>query len=86
MGAIAGSRRTWCGTRTRSLPCLLCNLDNIGEAGGATRLSQQIADIYLSDVLGPEPPGSKGATSPVPLSREQLASKVGLYRDMADDS
>ncbi len=66
---------------------LLCNLDNIGEAGGATRLSQQVAEIYLSDVPGPEQRKGEGGTSPpVPPSPEQLASKVGLYRDTSDDS
>jgi CubicO group peptidase (beta-lactamase class C family) len=66
---------------------LLCNLDNIGENGGATRLSQQVADIFLSDVLGPaQQIGGGGTASPVSLSTEQLANKVGLYRDMSDDS
>lgn len=66
---------------------LLCNLDNIGETGGATRLTQQVANIYLSDILGPEQPASGvGTSSPVPFSAEQFASKVGLYRDMSDDS
>ena len=66
---------------------LLCNLDNIGENGGVTRLTQQVAELYLSDALGPATPGS-GSRTPVPvaLSVEQLASKVGLYRDLSDDS
>src|SRR5258708_37606088 len=33
---------------------LLCNLDNIGENGNATGLTQRIANIYLSDVLRSE--------------------------------
>jgi CubicO group peptidase (beta-lactamase class C family) len=65
---------------------LLCNLDNIGENGGATRLAQQVADIFLSDVFT-APSSSAIATPPhVALSAEQLASKVGLYRDPVTES
>jgi hypothetical protein len=66
---------------------LLCNLDNIGENGRVTRLTQQVAELYLSDSLGPATPASASrAPAPVALSAEQLASKVGLYRDLSDDS
>jgi len=66
---------------------LLCNLDNIGENGNATRLTQQVADIFLSDVLT-TPSSSSAIATParVPLSTEQLAGKVGLYRDTTNDS
>ena len=66
---------------------LMCNLDNIGEALGITRLTQGVADIYLADVF-PVPPASRATpTAPkVTLSPEQLASKVGLYRDPVTES
>jgi len=66
---------------------LLCNLDNIGESGNATGLTERVADIYLADVF-PSPP-AKNVTATLPrvsLSAEQLASKVGLYRDPSGDS
>ncbi|HXN24748.1 MAG TPA: hypothetical protein VOA41_18595, partial [Candidatus Dormibacteraeota bacterium] len=61
---------------------LLCNLDNIGLGLGVTRLTASVADIYLSDVLA-TPPTSSATAAPtsLTLSAEQLASKVGLYRD-----
>ena len=59
---------------------MLCNLDNID--GNATGLTQGVADIYLSDAFATPPTNSAIATAPkVTLSAEQLASKVGLYRD-----
>jgi len=66
---------------------LLCNLDNIGENGGVTRLTQQVAELYLSDALMPEA-REIGASTPAPvaLSDEQLSGKAGLYRDLSDDS
>jgi CubicO group peptidase (beta-lactamase class C family) len=66
---------------------LLCNLDNIGENGNATRLTQQVADIFLSEVLTtPSPSGAIATPTRVPLSDDQLARKVGLYRDPSNDS
>jgi CubicO group peptidase (beta-lactamase class C family) len=66
---------------------LLCNLDNIGENGNATKLTQQVADIFLADVLATPSSNSSVATpAPVQLSSEQLASKVGLYRDPSNES
>jgi CubicO group peptidase (beta-lactamase class C family) len=61
---------------------LLCNLDNIGSGLGVTRLTEAVADIYLSDVFA-TPPASNATATPtgVTLPAEQLASKVGLYRD-----
>lgn len=66
---------------------LLCNLDNIGENGGATALTQRVADIYLSDAFATPPAGSATAAPPqVRLSAGQLASKVGLYHDPVTES
>src|SRR5258708_16871886 len=66
---------------------LLCNLDNIGENGNATRLTQQVADIFLSGVLAAPSASSATATPPrVALSAEQVAGMVGLYRDLSNDS
>ncbi len=66
---------------------LLCNLDNIGANGGVTLLTQGVADIYLSDVFTTPSAGRVIATpAHVSLSSEQLASKVGLYRDPVTES
>jgi len=66
---------------------LLCNLDNIGENGNATGLTQRVADIYLSDAFAMPPTSSVTATpTSVTLSAEQLTSKVGLYRDPVMES
>jgi len=65
---------------------LLCNLDNIGENGNATALTQRVADIYLAGALAaPKSGGSMAAPVPVPLSPEQLTRMVGLYRDLSND-
>lgn len=66
---------------------LLCNLDNIGENGNATGLTQRIADIYLANVLAAPASGSVNAPPPrVSLSAEELASKAGLYRDPSTET
>jgi CubicO group peptidase (beta-lactamase class C family) len=66
---------------------LLCNLDNLGENGNATRLAEQVADIFLSDVFTiPSPGRSIAVPAHMPLSAEQLAGKVGLYRDPSNDT
>src|SRR5712664_2728356 len=46
---------------------LLCNLDNIGENGGATALTQRVADIYLGDALA-APSTSSASATPPPVS------------------
>jgi CubicO group peptidase (beta-lactamase class C family) len=62
---------------------VLCNVDNVPVSG----LTQGVADIYLSDAFATPPASSATATSPhVSLSPEQLASKVGLYRDPVTES
>jgi CubicO group peptidase (beta-lactamase class C family) len=62
---------------------LLCNLEGIGT----TRLSQGIASIYLADALPAVAASSPGAVpTSVSLTAEQLASKVGLYRDPSNDA
>ncbi len=62
---------------------LLCNVDNVPVGG----LTQGVADIYLSDAFATPPASSATATRPhVSLSAEQLASKVGLYRDPVTES
>ncbi len=66
---------------------LLCNLDNIGENGNATAMTQRVADVYLADVFPVPPPSSaSGKPAQIQLSAEQLAAKVGLYRDSSNDS
>ncbi len=71
---------------TRDLAvALLCNLDNIGSATGG--LTQSVADIYLADLLAPRPATSATATPPpVSLSADELARKVGLYRNPSNES
>jgi hypothetical protein len=66
---------------------LLCNLDNIGLGLGVTRLTERVADIYLSDAFT-TPPASNATAAPpqVSISAEQLASKAGLYFDPASQS
>lgn len=62
---------------------LLCNLDNIGSALGATRLTERVADIYLADAFT-KAPAATNAIAPAAsakLSAEQLASKAGVYFD-----
>jgi hypothetical protein len=65
---------------------VLCNLDDIDPAA----LSRSIAELYLGDALSepasPETPGSPATGSPVSVSPEELRSKVGLYRNVSDDS
>jgi CubicO group peptidase (beta-lactamase class C family) len=64
---------------------LLCNLDNIGF--GVGKLTQDVADLYLSDVFTKPPASSAPATPPkVTLSAEQLARKAGLYRNPSTDT
>lgn len=66
---------------------LLCNLDNIGENGNATRLTQQVADIFISDLLTtPSPSPTTPARAPVQLTAEQIAAMTGLYRSLSDES
>jgi CubicO group peptidase (beta-lactamase class C family) len=64
---------------------LLCNLDNIGF--GVGKLTQDVADLYLSDAFT-KPSASSAPATPtsVTLSAEQLASKVGLYRNPSTDT
>jgi CubicO group peptidase (beta-lactamase class C family) len=62
---------------------LMCNLDNAPVGA----LTQSVADIYLSDAFAPPPASSATAAAPhVSLSPNQLASKVGLYRDPVTES
>jgi CubicO group peptidase (beta-lactamase class C family) len=61
---------------------VLCNLDNIGQSVGA--LARSVAALYLPEI--PSRPSESALTappSPVSLSGEQLASRVGLYRDVS---
>jgi len=60
---------------------VLCNLDNIGYSVGA--LARSVAAIYLPEIASKAPESVVTAPQPqVSLSREQLASRVGLYRDV----
>ena len=61
---------------------VLCNLDNNVDVA---RLTHGVADIYLSDVFT-SPPTASATPPPVSLSAEQLASKVGLYRNPSTES
>jgi CubicO group peptidase (beta-lactamase class C family) len=61
---------------------VLCNLENISSSA----LLRSVADIYLADVFPTTAPSSATAAPPsVSLSAEQLASKVGLYRNPFND-
>jgi CubicO group peptidase (beta-lactamase class C family) len=61
---------------------VLCNLENISSS----RLARGVADIYLEKFF-PLPAASSATAAPpnVSLSAEQLASKVGLYRNPLND-
>lgn len=62
---------------------LLCNVDDAPVGA----LTQRLADIYLSDVFTTPPASSATAKQPhLSLSAEQLASKIGLYRDPLTES
>jgi CubicO group peptidase (beta-lactamase class C family) len=64
---------------------VLSNLDNIGPA--VVGLAHSVSDIYLANVVAPPSANSTPATQPrVPLAAEQLASKVGLYRDPSTEA
>jgi CubicO group peptidase (beta-lactamase class C family) len=61
---------------------VLCNLDNIGYSVGA--MARSVAANYLTDIA--DTPSKSVVTAPplhVSLSGEQLASRVGLYRDVS---
>jgi hypothetical protein len=64
---------------------ILCNLDDIDPAV----LSRSIAGLFLGDLFPePEAPETAGSptAAPVSLSVEELGRKVGLYRNVSDDS
>lgn len=64
---------------------LQCNLDNIGPNVG--RLTQKVAEIFLAEVLAASTNASAPADPPaILLSAEDLASKVGLYRDASTET
>jgi CubicO group peptidase (beta-lactamase class C family) len=62
---------------------VLCNLDEIDPG----LLTRSIADILLAETF-PEPAVNTTGTAaaPVPVSLQDLRSKVGLYRDPSDDT
>jgi CubicO group peptidase (beta-lactamase class C family) len=61
----------------------LCNLDDMDPA----MLTQAVAEIYLPRGAATSSTNSAAATPPhVSLSAEQLASKVGLYRDPSTEA
>jgi len=65
---------------------VLCNLDDIDTAA----LSRSIAEVYLAGAF-PEPAGqavtgAAAAPAPVSLSPQELQGKVGLYRNLSDES
>src|SRR5260370_16341612 len=54
---------------------------------GVGKLTQDVGDLYLSDVFTKPPASSAPATPPkVTLSAEQLARKAGLYRNPSTDT
>lgn len=63
---------------------LLCNLDDIDPQP----LSRSIAEVFLADTF-PEPAVETkvaAASQPFVLSPQELQNKVGLYRNLSDDS
>lgn len=63
---------------------VLCNLEDIGSTLGD--LARQVGEIYLEGVLpgeaAPAPPAATAAT----LSAEELAARIGVYRDPTDET
>jgi len=62
---------------------VLCNLDNLNTRVGT--LARQVAAVYLPERSGPATPDVAAATGPA-LTTTELASKAGLYRDLATDT
>lgn len=60
---------------------VLCNLENINPIA----LPRSVARIYLADVLPPDTRSAAAVRPTVSLPAEQLASKVGLYRNPVND-
>lgn len=54
---------------------VLCNV----ASANATQLGHQVADLYLSGVIGPRPP-----EKPAPVESSSLQAKAGLYRSVRD--
>ncbi len=61
---------------------VLCNLHEIDSV----QLARDVAEIYLAHLLGSTSANNSAAPLSVSLSPEQLASKVGLYRDPSNES
>jgi CubicO group peptidase (beta-lactamase class C family) len=65
---------------------VLCNVDDIDPGA----VSRSIADLFLADLFpepaGPNTTGAAATAHPVSLSPQELQSKVGLYRNLSDES
>lgn len=66
---------------------VLCNVRGNNPEG----LARRVAEIYLADKLGPQPPGGQGAPPSVPegtvkLSEKELSGVAGLYWNPANDA
>jgi CubicO group peptidase (beta-lactamase class C family) len=62
---------------------VLCNLDNLNTRVGT--LARQVAALYLPERSGPAAPDVAASSGPA-LTTTELASKAGLYRDLATDT
>lgn len=63
---------------------VLCNLDNLNARVGT--LARQVAAVYLPESPGPVTPDVAPSTAAPALTSAELASKGGLYRDLATDT
>ena len=63
---------------------VLCNLDNLNARVGT--LARQVAAVYLPARSQPESRDVAPATAGPALTGAELASKAGLYRDLATDT
>jgi CubicO group peptidase (beta-lactamase class C family) len=63
---------------------VLCNLDNLNARVGT--LARQVAAVYLPARPEPVTHAGAGLTAGLALASAELASKTGLYRDLATDT
>lgn len=63
---------------------VLCNLDDLNARVGT--LARQVADVYLPPRSEPGTPDVARPTAGPALTSAELASKTGLYRDLATDT
>jgi CubicO group peptidase (beta-lactamase class C family) len=63
---------------------VLCNLDNLNARVGT--LARQVAAVYLPVRPEPVPGDVVSVSAGAALTSDELASKAGLYRDLASDT